>query len=209
MAASSTDVANIAMLHLGQTTLIQDLDSDTTTEAKVMRQFYEPTLKEALRAFNWGFAKRYVTLGLVTQDTDDDHPNDEWLFSYRYPSNCLLARRIISGLGPYKDLQSNEIPFEISADDTGQLIFTDQDDAQLEYTQYIQNPTLWSPDFLMAFTKLLASRSARGVTAGDPGGLTASLYKEYLIEISAAKARSVNEQKRGPGPETDSIQARD
>src|SRR4026207_2188099 len=92
--ASKTAIANQVMFHLKNSKTFTNVDTDTSIQATAVLAFWDDTLQELLRAFDWPFAKLIDDLALV-----EDDPNDgvEWGFSYRWPSNCLKARYIVDG----------------------------------------------------------------------------------------------------------------
>lgn len=86
--SSSTEISNMALSHLAISREIAALDTERSQEAQACRRFYETVRKTVLRDYPWPFATKFATLALV-----EDDPNSEWDFSYRYPSDCLNARR--------------------------------------------------------------------------------------------------------------------
>jgi len=91
--SSKTAVCNMALAHVGVSRYLSDVDSDTDMEATVCLRFIENVRKQTLREHTWPFATKVVTLGLLQED-----PNDEWGYEYAYPSDCLYARRVLSGI---------------------------------------------------------------------------------------------------------------
>src|SRR5690606_28194143 len=106
------------------------------------------------------FATRIVALGLV-----EEEPNSEWGYSYRYPSDCLMVRRFITGIQP--DTQETKIPYRVIGDDDGLLILTNEDEAEIEYTIRATDTLRYPPDFEMALSFRLASYIAPRITGGD------------------------------------------
>ena len=91
MASSTTEIANLALGHLGIGKDIANLDTESSQEAKAMRRYYDICRRTVLQEFTWPFATKFVTLGLVEEDPTDA---EEWAFSYRYPADCLFLRRL-------------------------------------------------------------------------------------------------------------------
>lgn len=184
MAESATDICNLSIRMLGVGKPIEDIDSDTSNEAKVCRTFYEDTLKDVLSEFPWPFATKIETLGLVEED-----PNDEWSYSYTYPSDCILARRILSGIR--NDTDSSKVPYKIVHSSSGKLIYTDTKDAELEYTAFVEDVHNFPSYFSIAFARKLAT-----MIAPSFGGTTLvnSQMQMYMLEIQKAKASAVNEE---------------
>ena len=200
--ASSTEIANMALAHLGNSKQIASL-TESSGEARACNQFYEIAKDKVLEDFNWPFARTFVTLGLVEENPTGI--DDEWGFSYRYPSDCLKVRRLISGIKAEDRL--SEIKFIIGSDAQGVLIFTDQEDARLEYTKRETDTAKFPTTFQIALSYYLASLIGPRVTAGDPFGLTKKCAGEYLVEIGKAQAKALNEQRKPNDADSEFIQA--
>src|SRR3990172_6032289 len=125
--ASEVDICNMALSHLGNSKEIAILATEKSEEAAACRRFYETARDTVLRDFAWPFATRILSLGLVEED-----PNDEWAYAYRYPTDCLLLRRLLSGLR--HDNRQSRAPYRVARDDDGLVIYTDLAEAQMEYT---------------------------------------------------------------------------
>lgn len=193
--ASNTEISNLALAHLGIGKRIANLTTEQSQEAAVCRVFYETSLDEILRDFAWPFATKFVALGLVEED-----PTTEWAFSYRYPSDCLDLRRIFSGVRD--DSRQSRVPYKLGQDASGVLIYTDIEDAEVEYTYRADDPQFFPPDFTMAFSFLLASYIAATITGGDPFKLSGQALQKYSVWLSKAKAKAGNEEQ--PSEEVDS-----
>lgn len=200
--ASKVEIVNIALSHLAVGKEIANLETENSQEARTARRLYETAKDATLRDFPWPFAMKTTVLALV-----EEEPNTEWGYSYRYPSDCLNVRRILSGLR--NDTRQSRAPYRIGQDDSGLLIFTDQQDAELEYTMRADNPLLYPPDFVMAFSYYLAHLMAPQVTGGDQFRLGDKALKFYQFEISRAVSRAINEEQQEEDPESEFIRARE
>lgn len=200
--ASITDICNLAISHLGISKDIANVTTEQSAEAKACRRFLDIARETVLKDYNWPFATKMATLNLVEED-----PNDEWAYSYRYPSDCLYARRILSGFRDDTDL--TRIPYKITQDSTGILIYCDTENAILEYTLNTENVDLFSSDFKVALSYRLAHYIAPRITAGDPFGLGDKALQKYVLEIQRASANAFNEDKSSLPLTTDSISARE
>lgn len=202
--ADKTSVCNIAISHVGISKEIGDVDTERSVEASTCRRFYETTLKEAMRDFPMPFTVVTEALALVTDLREVS--TAEWSFSYRYPSGCMKALRIPSG--NRNDDKSSRVSYKISSDAQGRLIYTDQENALLEFVQYDDDPDRWPEDFLMSFSLLLAFYIAPRVTAGDPYKLGDRAFRNYLLSISKARANAVGEEQQDEQPESEFITSR-
>jgi hypothetical protein len=197
---SKTGIWNLALGHLGVGTEIAS-PTERSAEASACRRFWDTAIKQTLRDFPWPFATRYIELGLVEED-----PTSEWAYSYRYPSDCLYLRRIFSG--NRNDNQDSRIPYILGGDDDGQLILTDMEDAECEYTTYLETVSDYPEDFVMASSLRLAHLIAPKLTKGDPYKLGENAFRLYRYELSRARANSLNEQQFDNAPESEFIRAR-
>lgn len=199
---SKTDIANMALGHLGHSKPIANIDTDRSAEGNAVRTFFDISLKETLRDFAWPVASKYRDLDLV-----EENPNTEWGYSYRYPSDCVTFKKIISG--KRQDTTDSKIEYEIGGDDQGSLIFTDQPEAVGKYTKFMDNTALFPVDLVMALSFRLAAHIAPSVTGGDPYKMGSSAMTNYLFYISRAQATALNEEQPGKQNEAESIRGRD
>lgn len=203
MASSDTEIANLSLTHLGITNEIADLETESSQEARSMRRVFQTALKKVLRDFNWPLTTVFAELSLVEENPDFE----EWLYSYRYPTDCLFLRRVLSG--ERTDTNDTRAPFKISQDVNGLLIYTDVEDAQVEYTKRETDYTRYPSDFVLAFSYFLAHLAAPSLTGGDPFKLGDRAYKFYGLEIESAKANALNEEQPDVMPESEFIQVRE
>lgn len=187
MAASDTVIANLAITHLGIGKTIENLTSERSTEAVACKRYFEETRKRVLRDFPWPFATAIETLNLVAED-----PNEEWNYSYRYPSNCLMIRKLQSGIR--NDTRQSRVPYRVSRDTSGLLILTDEQNAIIEYTFDEQDYARYPSDCIMAFSVMLAVYIAPALTRGDLFKIRSELLQIYQLEMSNAKANAVIEE---------------
>ena len=198
--ASKTQLSNMALHHLGQTKNITDLD-EHSTESKICNLFFSLALDKTLAAHRWKFAMVVAPLALVKES-----PSVEWAFAYRYPNNCLKDLRIISGI--YPETQSDKIRYKIYSDQSGRLVYTDKELAELEYTSRVEDPNLYPPNFMAAFSYQLASLIAPGLTKGDPYKIKRDLVLLFDREIVAADLTKVNDLATQEQPESEYITIR-
>jgi hypothetical protein len=212
MPFAQTEICNMALSHLNVAKEIKNFTTDATMEAQAVRRMYLLGLRRSLRDFPWPWATKLAQLALVTDFTATQVPANanqpEYSYAYRYPQDCEKARRIPSGVR--NDDQNSRVPFKIYADAQGGLIFTDMQNAQLEYTALLQNPEQYMPsDFVEAFSYLLAALIAPRLTGGDPFKVGAAARQNYMVTVMAAKANAVNEQVYDPMPDSEMIRVRD
>lgn len=201
MAYTKTEICNMALGHLGVQAVIANLDTDQSAEARALRVFYELARVKSLEDKDWGFARRYATLNLVAET-----PNINFNYSYRYPSNALVIRRILSGLR--NDHRNSRVSYDISSDSTGKLILTDMEQAQIIYTYNVDNLALFSASYVLAFSIQLAIMIAPKLTAGDQFQKVPQLEGMYTKALNQAVILDANEEQKDPEPESELTFAR-
>lgn len=198
----STDVqiCNMALGHLGIGKQIASL-TEKSAEAAACNRFYEQSRDEVLRDFPWPFATKILALGLIEED-----PNDEWDFSYRYPSDCMNFRRILSGTR--NDSRQTRVSYRLANDVSGRLIYTDEEDAVGEYTEHVTDTALFPPDFVSTVSMILAAYIAPGLTAGDPFKMGERAIKLYEYQRNKAQGNATNEEQNEEQPDSEFIRER-
>lgn len=199
MSSAKVDICNMAISHLGIGLEIANIASDSSAAAQACRRFYEPTRDEVLRAFAW--PKQTVKEALQVVDEFDADEND-WAFSYRYPADAIIVRRLFIPGSGRRETESSRVPYELGRDSAGALIFTDLEDAYVEYTFKETVEGNFDPDFANAFTFLLAFKIAPRLTAGDQFKLGNRAYQFYQIAIAEARANALNELQPDQPPDS-------
>jgi hypothetical protein len=200
--ASKTEIANMALSHLGIGKEIANIDTEKSAEAAACRRFFNTCLSATLKDFPWPFASKIATLNLI-----EEEPNDEWAYSYQYPVDCIHAKRIVSGNA--NETRQERIDFKIANSSSSKIILTNKDLAELEYTANITDPNVFSPDFIIALSFRLAAYVAPRLTQGDPFKLKNDMLGQYAIEIGMARSNAMNEQQDSEVPSSELIRARE
>lgn len=149
--ATQLQVTNLALLRIGVSATIASLD-EASREAYTGNLLFEHAIKAVLRAHPWAFATKYADatdeipgyMDLVA-GTASDPVNKDWTYAYSYPPDCLFARRLVKE-GSGRQFDDAPIPFrkgrlwnsESTFTDDVEVIFTNEPDAVLEYTAFIE-----------------------------------------------------------------------
>lgn len=197
MAYSEVKIANLALFRIGASQTIISFD-EGSQEADAAALIYDEMRDEVLRRYPWDFARRSVTLALV-----EENPNVEWQYSYRYPNDCLFARYISSAS---VDNRTDPVPYQLAGDSQGRLIWTDQEQAVLQYTARIEDPVLFDPMFASALSWRMAMEFAR-VIARNPMAIRDATIM-YNQAIDEAEAMEANESQKEPEPDAEHIRVR-
>lgn len=200
--ASVITVYNMALSHLGVGKEVART-TENSAEAKACNTFYETTLKSVLRDFPWPFATEYHTL----EELDDNPDEDNYAYAYQYPTDCLAARRILSGIR--NDNRQTRVHFKVVRQNGSKILLTDQEDAVLEYTSFVEDVDDFDPDFMQALSRRLASYIAPRLTKSKATETATEQLKFYQFELTKARANALNEEQAEEEPQSEFIRVRD
>jgi hypothetical protein len=202
MPTTDVQISNMALGFIGVSQFIANLTTEKSHEADVCSLYYPQALESTLADFDWPDATKYATLGLVTDNSALTTPYD-WIYAYRYPSDCIKVRRIVTSLGRR---DPNPPSFRIGVDDQGKLILTNDPFGVVEYTKSGNDPSLFSPLFTEAVAWRLAGFIAPSMTRIK--GMLATCAQVYVAVLAKAKVAAANEGQQDIDPESDFIRAR-
>ena len=191
---SPVQIVNMALSHIGAKDTIESLD-EASVEARTGKVWYNHARLSCLEAHGWTFARKRLELAL----DEEDAPLD-WDYRYQYPSDCIVARRIVNfGLSSYNnwrvpyDNETDAIAFEVELASTGDrhTILTNQAEAVLLYTRDISDTYMFSNHFIHAMSYALAGYMAFKLT----GKLAVKQLMEqnFVRTITQAAAINANE----------------
>ncbi len=195
-----TQIANLALSHIRDKSVLENVETDTSTQGKSANLWYDPARRQALADFDHGFARRRLALAV-----HGDDPPAEWAFRYQWPSDCIQPRRIQNPLGR----GFPPIPFEIEQSDDGtRCILTDAEEAVLVYTRDVEDPTFFTPHFVLAHSYLLAHYIAGPLTGKTK--VQNKMIENYNNASNTGAAHEANVTASGTQgwPEAPWIQAR-
>jgi len=202
--ASKTQIVNIALAKIGASRQIANVDTDRGRDAITARIFFDDDVLYTLRDFPWPWATAYADVALV--DGSSTTPvNRDWQYAYRYPSDCVYVRRIVvNGVGR---VNVNPPPFRIGKDTQGRLIYTNEAEAQIEYTAMITDPA----EFDALFVSMLSWKLGAGIapTLSRIKGMAESCMQMYEIDKTKAQSRALNEGQQEVDPESEFIRSRE
>jgi len=180
----TVSICNQALGKIGISQFIANLETEQSNEARVCRVYYEAARDRVLQAMPWNFAKRTVEL------QDIGTPPAGWLFRYRYPNDCLFARKVLE-TGATED--STGQPFTIAEDEAngGLALCANTYPASLIYTARITNTLLFSQMFIDALSWALAIDLAAPLSAQP--NMAQSASQAYVATLAQAAARHLNE----------------
>lgn len=202
--SSRTQICNLALAKIGVTKQMANVDLDQSREAILGRTLIDQEITEVLRDFPWPFATAYASLALVAGSASVQ-ANHDWRYAYRYPSDCMFARRIVvPGVGRR---DATPPPFRVGRDGAGRMIFTNCEQAQLEYTMRITDSEEFDPIMIGALSWKLAAGFAPGLSRMK--GVIELCMQGYEFAKAQARSRALNEQQQEEPLEAETIRARD
>lgn len=198
MASSKTEIANLALGFLGYGNEIQDLDSDTSEEARACLRFYDTARDLLFGTHPWPFIVKFATPALLEED-----PTTEWQYSYQLPSDYISMRRIVDQRNAPRDAQS---AYAVH----GSALYTDVDDVEIEYNYRNESVTQYPAAFCIALGRLLASYIAPRLVGGLQGAqLSAAMEQMFQRDLTYAMATSGNSDSPDVPPDSELIRIRE
>lgn len=215
MAASDVSICNAALAALGDAAAVTAISPtpDPSRQAALCAQFY-PIARDALLEMAWWtFATFRVALANVSMPAIIT----TWQYAYLVPNGVLRYIEILDpettdeysiGLQVYNGLPGvvqwnigmyQPQNFEIEEVDGQQYLLTNQENAVLRYTARVVDPAQFTPLFVVALSKLLASFLAGPLIKGQEGR-QASQAKEQEFMTWFAQATGSDASQRNVQP---------
>jgi len=145
MASTDVEIANLALLRIGQKTVTALSAASTALEERVAVAIFTEARDEFYALEDWGFARKYADLVDTTNDPDNDNFSNE----YTLPTDFLEFRSIKDYSGDYEIVEG--------------FIWTDDDECELIYTFKQTDYTKVTGVYLTAMLSLMAFRFAEGL----------------------------------------------
>lgn len=188
-----SDVYNDALSNIGTRSTVTV--GDGTTEDIELSRVFARVLDDLLKAYDWQFARRTVTL--VTQAVAVAPLT--WGYVYARPADCVHPLyMVVAGAPPDRYDGMPEIQFEASGDLDATLptaldidvIYTDQSPAYLRYTKRMSDPAKWPSEFRTCMGWALAAASALNLTGSVATAKTcAQTYMSVFATSTTSNAR--------------------
>jgi hypothetical protein len=194
--ASETQIAKLALQHIGDRYDITDL-TEETVEAEQVNLIFDDTRDWLLRQHPWNFGKKFATPAALTGTVPNNYD-----YMYIYMPDAVRVNGVVDPLDA-----DTLIKFEVARNSSDvKVILTDQVDAEFSYTARITNPAEFDPEFTMALSYALAGKLAMPLT-GDRQ-IMGDMQTMARNIINSAWESDSNEGLSEPIPDADWIQAR-
>lgn len=204
--ASEVDICNIALGHI-RGGYINSL-TENSVQARQCKLMYPILRDQMLQDSPWQFAGSIKPLSLLVAELFN------WVYVYSYPTDCLRINRLIekyeeidsvngaSGTRyPYREEYLFMPPdplteYKVYNLDGAKVIGSNCAELRIDYRKKIEDPTLFSHNFTMALSHLLAAEMAVSIVGVAKGRILRSdsltIYESYL---NAGVVNELNEQK--------------
>lgn len=192
---ASIVVCNIALAEIRASSIVS-ID-DGTPEADACAQHYDDCFDTLIECHEWNFVKARAVLAVKT----NDRPT-EWAFAY-YPPNDLGVMGFVTY--PFSYPLSGVYyawPYDYPRPPTyfvdfvydGSTIYTNLENASLEYSKNVADEALWPAMFRRALALDLASRLA--ITIRDDRQMKGDLLQQFEAAKRRAMADDLNRYPR-------------
>ena len=199
MTYTQESIFNSALIHLGVSATVQNLE-DKNTRTIVLKNQYDLAKEVTMKDFDWGFLNRVKELTPSVEKSNDPR----YRYAYDYPNDCLFARYLIdTEKGDYHK-------YDISTNASGQkIILCNVSPAKLSYTRLLTETrpeALYTAEFVLALSYYLAYLCAEAIT-GSANKKQTSL-QGYHWALAKAKALNANESSANDEDKTTYLDAR-
>jgi len=140
---TDVSICNLALTQLS-TARITSLD-ENSENARKCKAIYEMVRDSLLADHNWNFARAEKELALI----DETPVSEDWAYIFQLPVDCLRVMRM-----------EEDEQFAIFGD----RLYTNSDEAKIEYIKRETNPVKYSPMFVKALAARIASDLSYGIT---------------------------------------------
>lgn len=183
---SKAKIYNLALGALLLSRQIIDTDNDKSNECKVLNTFYDTAYRSTLEDLDLDSTSTQKTLELVAEN-----PNTQWLYAYKYPSDCAFFRRIQSGT--LTDNRTTHISKRVGVYQGQKVIFTNAEQAVAEYISYDTPLDCLSATVGLAIAYRLAILSAPLVVGKGSTQLRTEIEKKYISTKAEAQEQDQRE----------------
>lgn len=189
--SSIVDICNLALSHLGDEAQVVAISPpDGSIQAAQCGRFYPIALSVLLEMHPWPFATKRIAVAPVVNPSPDD-----WRYAYAIPSTCIRPlSALFPGTAPRAfGLESDDgsFPYIVeAAQDGASILYTNVETAVLRYIDNVRDSSKYTPTFVVALSRLLASYLAGPILKGE-AGMAVSQRQWQLFSVEYAKATTM------------------
>lgn len=202
MILDRTQIANLALQHIGEDDRISDLEEESRP-ARIVSRAWEPTRLLVLAAVHWSFAAR--TLELAARPVDPNWPIALDRTAFPLPADFVNLTEIVA-----PELNDDDDEFAIESGPSGaELLVANPGPITIRYIQdtaAIADPARWCAGFVDAFAQRLAWQISDPLAAKTSRKDRA--WNAYLGAIRQAKKDNARTKPFRRNPPSDWSRAR-
>jgi len=183
--ASDVGICNLALGHLGNRANVSAINPpDASVEAERCAEFYPIARDGLLERHAWRFATRRAVLAEVENTTTS------WALAYALPGGCV---RPLAVLFPESTDDTDAQDYTIETDDEGaEVLYTNVEQATLKFIVRVEDANKFTPLFVSALARLLASYLAGPILKGAEGMKVAAAHLKIFEEVDLPRAVAAN-----------------
>lgn len=181
-----TKIFNLALAALFLQKRVSNADTDTSTEVLTLQTLWETAYFTSLQEMDLDSTSQTKLLELVV-----NKPNEFWKFAYRYPSDSLLIRRIVSRR--VTDDQESKIDLRIEIFNNQKLIMTDEEFAKVEYISKDIGIEFLTAEAAYAVAMRLAKLAVPIIVGTDSAKVLKSVDEMYVKAVVDAQRKDISE----------------
>lgn len=214
---SVVEICNLALSNIRAGSI--NALTEGSLQAQVCKLKYDILRDRLLTDAPWQFARRVEPLAVLDIEVFNR------VYAYQYPSDCLHINRLILNLeevdsnsvdaiSRYRDNTlprfnfNQQVEYDIRIIDGDRVITSNEKELRADYRVRIEDPNLYSSDFIMALSYLLSAELAIPIVGAEQGrALRAESLQIYQQYVDSAVANNQNEQYALP-PDSEFITVR-
>lgn len=177
---SAVSIANLALSHIGDEANLSSM-TEQSVQAEHCNRYYPIARRSLIEKHTWSFATRRASLALLTEE-----PPSSWQFAYAIPTLCLKPFAVLMP-GYIGDTQEQDFTVETLASGN-RVIYTNTEQAVLRYVVDVEDTTKFTPMFIEALSRLLASYIAGPIIKGREGMRVSQGQLEWFTQFSLPQA---------------------
>lgn len=171
---SETDLANVALRHIGGTRITSFTDG--SKNANAVNDIYVSVRDGLLAKHNWNFATQRVELARSATV-----PAFEFDYGYVLPSDWIRTISVHDN-----DAGAGSMEFRVETNGTERVIVASRENVFLRYVARITDPNMWPTDFISALEYALAR--ALAIPVANSNTLSDSMAGHARAQLGAAKS---------------------
>lgn len=185
--ATKETIFNLTLSKLLLAREVTNATTDTSREVKILNTHWDSALRMTLKDLNLSTLAIEFDLELI-ESINNDGP---YLYAYKYPTECVLLRRIVSGYAV--DTRYTSILKKVTQYEGQKAILTSKVNAQAEIQSKNIPLSAIGPEAENALACQLGILAAPLLVGKGAKALKESLLQEYVIHKGEAQEGDMNE----------------